>query len=117
MRALLCSALLALTLSFPARAGNLLDLAVVDRDTGETLITYMQDGRLYVAGAPGHRYAVRLTNRTGARVLAVMPDSTTTPPNSRMRAVVRKAMLRTPVTRSNARRCGSPGREDSGLKT
>ena len=72
MRALLCSALLALTLSFPARAGNLLDLAVVDRDTGETLITYMQDGRLYVAGAPGHRYAVRLTNRTGARVLAVL---------------------------------------------
>ena len=72
MRALLCSALLALTLSFPARAGNLLDLAVVDRDTGETLITYMLDGRLYVAGAPGHRYAVRLTNRTGARVLAVL---------------------------------------------
>lgn len=72
MRALFCSALLALTLSFPARAGNLLDMSVVDRDTGETLTTYMQEGKLYVAGAPGHRYAVRLTNRTGARVLAVL---------------------------------------------
>lgn len=72
MRALFCSALLALTLSVPARAGNLMDLDVVDRDTGATLTTYMQDGRLYVAGKPGHRYAVRLTNRTGARVLAVL---------------------------------------------
>lgn len=72
MRALICSALLALILSSPALAGNLLDLSVVDRDTGETLSTYVQNGKLYVPGTPGHRYAVRLSNRTGARVLAVL---------------------------------------------
>ncbi len=81
MRALLCTALLALTATTAAptmaRAGSLLDLAVVDRDTGETLRTYQgrdyQDrGKLYVAGTPGHRYSVRLVNRTSARVLAVL---------------------------------------------
>ena len=72
MRALICSALLALTLAAPAHAGNLLDLSVIDRDTGATLPTYVQDGKLYVPGTPGHRYAVRLNNRTGARVLAVL---------------------------------------------
>ncbi len=74
MRTLLCTALLAsLAVAAPrAQAGNLLDLAVVDRDTGQTLPTYSESGRLYVAGTPGHRYSVRLSNRTGGRVLAVL---------------------------------------------
>jgi hypothetical protein len=72
MRTLLCAALLAAGLVSTAHAGNLLDLAVVDRDTGQTLPTYADDGRLYVAGTPGHRYSVRMVNRTGARVLAVL---------------------------------------------
>jgi hypothetical protein len=75
MRALLCTAFLALTACAAApnvRAGNLLDLAVVDRDTGETLRTYRDHGKLYVAGTPGHRYSVRLINRTGSRVLTVL---------------------------------------------
>lgn len=72
MRALICSVLLVLILSSPALAGNLFDLSVVDRDTGETLSTYVQNGKLYVPGTPGHRYAVRLSNRTGARLLAVL---------------------------------------------
>jgi hypothetical protein len=74
MRTLLCTALLALTATaaVPARAGNLLDLAVVDRDTGRTLTTYRDHGKLYVAGTPGHRYSVRLINRTGGRVLTVL---------------------------------------------
>ena len=74
MRTLLCTALLAsLAVAAPrAQAGNLLDLAVVDRDTGQTLPSYGDRGRLYVAGTPGHRYSVRLSNRTGARVLAVL---------------------------------------------
>lgn len=74
MRHLLCSALLVLAaVAAPqARAGSLVDLAVVDRDTGRTLPTYADRGRLYVAGTPGHRYAVRLTNRSGRRVLAVL---------------------------------------------
>ena len=72
MRALLCSAIFALAAAMPAHAGRLLDLNVVDRDTGTTLPTWRHDGKLYVAGKPGHRYAVRLTNRSGARVLAVL---------------------------------------------
>ena len=72
MRTLLCAALLAAGLVSTAHAGNLLDLAVVDRDTGQALPTYADDGRLYVAGTPGHRYSVRMVNRTGARVLAVL---------------------------------------------
>jgi hypothetical protein len=72
MRALFCSALLALLIATPVKAGNLLDLAVVDRDSGTTLQTYMNNGKLYVAGKPGHRYSVRLSNRTGERVLAVL---------------------------------------------
>jgi hypothetical protein len=72
MRTLLCAALLATSIAAPARAGNLLDLAVVDRDTGTTLPAYADRGRFYVAGTPGHRYSVRLTNRSGGRVLAVL---------------------------------------------
>jgi hypothetical protein len=56
----------------PSHAGNLLDLAVVDRDTGETLRTYRDHGRLYVAGTPGHRYSVRMKNRTDGRLLTVL---------------------------------------------
>ncbi len=75
MRALLCSALLALTACAAApatHAGSLVDLAVVDRDTGETLRTYSNHGKIYVAGMPGHRYSVRMNNRTGGRVLTVL---------------------------------------------
>ena len=75
MRALLCSALFALTACAAApstHAGSLVDLAVVDRDTGQTLRTYSHDGKLYVAGTPGHRYSVRMTNRTSGRVLTIL---------------------------------------------
>ena len=77
MRALLSTALVvALTACAAApttsSAGNLLDLAVVDRDTGETLRTYRDHGKVYVAGTPGHRYSVRMVNRTGGRVMTVL---------------------------------------------
>jgi len=72
MRALLCAALLALTASATAHAGSLLDLAVVDRDTGQVLRTYSDHGKVYVAGTPGHRYSVRMINRTGGRVMTVL---------------------------------------------
>lgn len=62
----------AFSCSSAARAANLVDVGVIDRDTGSTLPTHMHDGKLYVAGAPGHRYAVRIVNRTGARVLTVL---------------------------------------------
>jgi len=73
MKTLLNLAMLAALSCTPAvHAGNLIDLAVIDRDTGATLPAYPRDGKFYVAGAPGHRYGVRLVNRTGARVLAVL---------------------------------------------
>jgi len=54
-----------------ARAGALVDLAVVDRATGQSIPVYAHRGRVYVPGAPGSKYALRITNRTGERVLAV----------------------------------------------
>ncbi len=62
----------AFSCSSAARAGNLVDVGVIDRDTGSTLPTHMHNGKLYIAGAPGHRYAVRIVNRTGARVMTVL---------------------------------------------
>lgn len=47
-------------------------LSLVDRDTGEELEQYPHRGERWVAGTPGHRYAVRLRNLTGERVLAVL---------------------------------------------
>lgn len=55
-----------------AQAGRLVDLQIVDRESGSTLQQYPHRGDTYVAGAPGHRYAVRIVNRTNERVLAVL---------------------------------------------
>lgn len=55
-----------------AQAGNLVDVSIVDRDTGTTLPQYPQRGQYYVAGTPGHRYAVRIVNRSAQRVLTVL---------------------------------------------
>jgi len=51
---------------------DLADVQVVDRDTGREVPIWTRDGRLFVVGEPGHRYSLRVTNRTGGRVLAVM---------------------------------------------
>ena len=73
MKTLLAAAVVAaLSLSAAARAGALVDVSVIDRDTGSALPTYAQDGKLYIAGTPGHRYGVRLHNHSGMRVLAVL---------------------------------------------
>ena len=60
------------TASFPAAAGTLMDVKVVDRSTGQVLETWRHRGQLYVAGTPGNRYAVLLNNRSGGRVLSVL---------------------------------------------
>ncbi len=68
----------ALALSVPAAAHArhapkaLVELSVIDRDSAVTLPVHTRDGQRYIEGQPGRRYAVRLTNRTGARVLAVL---------------------------------------------
>ena len=73
MKSLLSAAVaVALSFSAAAHAGSLVDVSVIDRDTGSVLPTNRHDGKLYIAGVPGHRYSVRLNNRTGARVLTVL---------------------------------------------
>lgn len=53
-------------------AGELVDLQVVDRDTGQTARVWRHAGRLFVAGRPGARYGLRVTNNSAGRVLVVM---------------------------------------------
>src|SRR5690606_13441879 len=48
------------------------ELAVVDRDDGRWLPQYPHRGDRWLAGVPGHRYAVRLTNTSNERVLVVL---------------------------------------------
>ena len=55
-----------------AAVGSLVDMQIVDRSRGETLSTWRHRGASYVAGRPGDRYAVRLTNRSPGRVLVVL---------------------------------------------
>ena len=64
--------LAAATACTPAYARHLVDLSVVDRDNGQSIqpVAYRDDR--WVPGIPGHRYAVRLTNTTGERVLVVL---------------------------------------------
>ena len=53
-------------------AGPLADIEVIDRNTGARLPIYHHQGRRYVVGTPGTRYAVAVRNRGSARVLAVV---------------------------------------------
>jgi hypothetical protein len=74
-RALLLASLTlaGLAAGVPAQAaGSLVDVQIVDRHLGQVLPAYRHRGVPYVAGQPGHRYAVRMVNRTGARVLVVL---------------------------------------------
>src|SRR3546814_3611922 len=57
---------------FPSAADAQVEVAVVDRDDGRWLPQYRHRGDRWLAGVPGHRYAVRLTNTSGERVLVVL---------------------------------------------
>jgi hypothetical protein len=70
--ALLLSALLATSACSSLSAQPLVDIDVIDRDTGEWLPEYRHRGQNWIPGDPGHRYSVRLTNTTGERVLVVL---------------------------------------------
>jgi hypothetical protein len=63
----------ALLAAGPAQAaGGLIDVNVIDRDSGARLPMYRHHGQWWVAGRPGARYAIEVRNTTGARVLGVM---------------------------------------------
>ena len=69
---LLQGLLLGLFLSTPAFAvGQLADVQIYDRKTHRLLPVYEHAGRYFVAGEPGHEYSVRLSSRSGTRLLAV----------------------------------------------
>jgi hypothetical protein len=72
MKAMFGMILALATLTTQAHVHNLVDLQVVDRDTGRVIEVHHKGGRAYVAGEPGHRYAVMMQNRTGERVMAVL---------------------------------------------
>lgn len=71
-RRLLLALALGSTACTPLSARDLVLLDVVDRDSGQTLPEYRHRGEDWIAGVPGHRYAVRLTNNTDERVLVVL---------------------------------------------
>lgn len=71
-RLLLVLALASATACTGLSARELVELDVVDRDTGQMLPEYPARGQAWIAGTPGHRYSVRLTNTTGERVLVVL---------------------------------------------
>ena len=55
----------------PFVKGALVQVDVYDRNDGQALPLHTKDGRRYIVGTPGHEYAVRIRNCTGARVLVV----------------------------------------------
>jgi hypothetical protein len=55
-----------------ATAGSLVDVAVIDRTTGQRIAVHRHRGKHYVAGTPGRKYSVFVANRTSARVMAVV---------------------------------------------
>lgn len=69
---LLLTALLATTASGTSFAQSLVDIDLIDRDTGQRLPEYRHRAQTWVPGVPGHRYSVRLTNTSGERVLVVL---------------------------------------------
>jgi len=48
------------------------EVTLEDRTLGRNITLHNADGRLYAAGEPGHRYAIRVSNRSAERVLAVV---------------------------------------------
>jgi hypothetical protein len=55
----------------PYVGSRLVNVDVYDRVDGTALPVYNHGGRNYIVGVPGHEYAVRIRNLTGARVLVV----------------------------------------------
>ena len=71
-RLMLVLALTSAAACMPLAATNLVEMDVIDRDSGQWLPEYGHRGQDWIAGVPGHRYSVRLTNTTGERVLVVL---------------------------------------------
>jgi hypothetical protein len=68
----LAAALLATGVNAAAQQAGPLQVDVIDRSTGRKLPVYQHRGELWVEGRPGAHYGVRLNNRSGQRVLAIV---------------------------------------------
>lgn len=53
-------------------SGQFVDVSVLDADYQKPVPIYRHGGRHYVAGTPGQPYRILLTNKTGARIMAVV---------------------------------------------
>lgn len=53
-------------------AGNSVDITVHDRVENRALPVYQHQGRYYVVGRPGNEYQIRVRNRSGSDILAVL---------------------------------------------
>ena len=63
----------ALLASVPALAeGQMVDVRIINRESGKILPLYPYKGDLWVAGEPGARYAIQLHNETRGRLLNVV---------------------------------------------
>jgi hypothetical protein len=69
---LACAALLAAFSTGAAAVGGLAELAVYDRSEGRSLPVYWHEGRAWVVGKPGNEYQLKLRNRQGEDLLAVL---------------------------------------------
>jgi hypothetical protein len=69
---ILAAVLLGSMTTAPALAGRLADVTVYDSGSGRVLPVHAHDGRSYLVGQPGNEYQIRIRNRTGAEVLAVV---------------------------------------------
>lgn len=75
LRKILFTAVIAAAASASMNAsaiGRLADVTVIDRSSGETLPIHFYRGEYWVAGTPGARYSVAVTNGSSGRVMAVM---------------------------------------------
>ena len=73
MKALIAAALLLLAASANAGVvGALADISVFVRTAQRALPVHWSAGSAWVAGAPGNEYAIRIRNRSGADLLAVI---------------------------------------------
>jgi hypothetical protein len=71
-RRIAAALLLAGTAGSAGAVGRLADVTLVDRTENRTLPVYQHQGRYYVAGRPGNEYQIRVRNRTGGDILAVV---------------------------------------------
>ena len=71
-RLMLVLALTSAAACMPLSARDIVEMDVIDRDNGQWLPEYGHRGQAWIAGVPGHRYSVKLTNTTGQRVLVVL---------------------------------------------